>query len=149
MKRFSFPLERVRRWRDGQASLEEMKLDQMRDRLTGLAEQKRSIESERVRSEREVLGQGLMEATELQSLDAFRLHVRKKIGDIQNSERQLEAEMEQQRRRVMEARRNAELLERLKQKAFEDWRKAGDREQETLATELYLAKRTRRPRPGS
>jgi len=144
MKRFLFPLDRVRRWRAGQAALEELKLEQLRDSLIQLVEEKRKIEAERTSSEREVLGQPKIEATELQSLDAYQLHSRDKIRITEDRERQVQAQMEQQRQRVMEARRNAELLERLKQKAFNAWRKAGDREQEGLATELFLAKRVRK-----
>jgi hypothetical protein len=146
MKRFSFPLERVRRWRDGQAVLEEMKLEQIREQLSRLGEEKRRIESERIDNEREILAQPSIEAIQLQSLDAYRVHVRKKTRDIENSQRQVEVQVEQQRQRVIETRRNAELLERLKRKALDEWQAASDREQETLATELYLAKRVRNGR---
>ncbi len=82
-------------------------------------------------------------AQSLQSLDAYRLHSRSQVRDIENRERQAEEHLEQQRQRVIEARRDAELLERLKRKALDAWQAASDREQETLATELYLAKRVR------
>ena len=144
MKRFQFPLERVRRWRAGQAALEELKLEQLREQQTRLEEEKRSIQRERAHSERDVLGRPVMEATELQNLDAFRVHARDKIREFENRERQAAAQIEQQGQRVMEARRNAELLERLKQEAGAAWQRASDREQESLATELYLAQWTRR-----
>src|ERR1700721_2799678 len=143
MKRFQFPLERVRRWRAGQAMLEELKLEQMRGNLQALGEEKQSIASERSRNEREVLGQPAVEAAQLQSLDAYRLHTRGKIRDIENRERQAEVEVDEQRQRVGAARREHELLERLLQKARDEWQAASDREQETLATDLYLAKRVR------
>src|SRR5580698_2991004 len=139
MKRFQFPLERVRRWRAGQAALE-----QLREQQARLEEEKRSIQRERANSERDVLGRPVMEATELQNLDAFRVHARDKIREFENRERQAAAQIEQQGQRVMEARRNAELLERLKQGAGAAWQRASDREQESLATELYLAQWTRR-----
>ena len=144
MKRFQFPLERVRRWRAGQAALEELKLEQLREQQARLEEEKRSIQRERANSERDVLGRQVMEATELQNLDAFRVHARDKIREFENRERQAAAQIEQQGQRVMEARRNAELLERLKQEAGAAWQRASDREQESLATELYLAQWTRR-----
>jgi len=144
MKRFQFPLERVRRWRAGQAALEELKLEQLREQQARLEEEKRSIQRERANSERDVLGRPVMEATELQNLDAFRVHARDKIREFENRERQAAAQIEQQGQRVMEARRNAELLERLKQEAGAAWQRASDREQESLATELYLAQWTRR-----
>jgi len=144
MKRFQFPLDRVRRWRDGQAMLEELKLEQMRGNLQALREEKQNIAIERDRSQREVLGQPAVEAAQLQSLDAYRLHTRGKIRDIENRERQAQVEVDEQRQRVVATRRDAELLERLKRKALDEWRAASDREQETLVTDLYLAKRVRR-----
>ena len=90
MKRFQFPLESVRRWRAGQATLEEAKLEQLRGNLQALREEKQNIETERGRSEREVLGQASIEATDLETLDAFRLHARSKIRDIETRQRQAE-----------------------------------------------------------
>ncbi len=81
MKRFQFPLDRVRRWRAGQAALEELKLEQLRGNLEALREEKQNMARERSESEREVLGQASMAATELQSLDAYRLHARDKIRE--------------------------------------------------------------------
>ena len=49
MKRFHFPLERVRRWREGQAALEEMKLEQLLGNLAGLRLERETIEVERTR----------------------------------------------------------------------------------------------------
>jgi flagellar export protein FliJ len=144
MKQFHFPLDRVRRWRREQATLEELKLEQLVEHLTKLGQEKRGIESARMHSEEEVLGQPSIEATELQSLEAYCLHTRNKIHEIENLERQAGAAAEQQRQRVIEARRQAELIERLKQKAFAEWQAASNREQENLAGELYLAKLARR-----
>ena len=144
MKRFQFPLDRVRRWRAGQAALEELKLEQLRGNLEALREEKRNMARERSESEREVLGQASMAATELQSLDAYRLHARDKIREFENQELQAAAQIEEQRQRVIQAQRNVELLERLKQKALDAWRVESDREQENFAAELYLARWTRR-----
>src|SRR5580704_10108677 len=144
MKRFSFSLERVRLWRAGQAALEELKLERLREALSKLQQEKQGIQTERASSQRQVLGQPSMAATELQSLDIYRLHTRNKIREIEKRERQAEGQVEVQRQRAIEARRAAELLDRLRRKAMEEWRTASDREQETLATELFLAKRLRR-----
>jgi hypothetical protein len=144
MKRFSFPLERVRLWRAGQAALEELKLEHLREALSKLQQEKRGIQTERASSDRQVLGQPSIEAGELESLGVYRLHTRNRIREIEKREHQAEGQVEVQRQRVIEARRAAELLDRLQRKAMEEWRIASDREQETLATELYLAKRLRR-----
>jgi len=143
MKRFQFPLERVRRWRAEQAAMEELKLEQLAAQLTAIREERRNIENQRVRTERELLGQPSIQATELQSLDAYRLYTRNKIRETETRECQAAASVEQQRQKVIEARRQAELLERLKRKALDEWQTASDQEQETLAAELHLAKRAR------
>lgn len=144
MKRFHFPLDRVRRWRAEQATLEELKLEQLVEHSAKLREEKRGIESARAHSEQQVLGQPSIEATELQSLDAYRLHTRNEIQEIEKRERQAGAAVQQQIQRVIEARRDAELIERLKRKALDEWQAASSREQENLAGELYLAKFARR-----
>ncbi len=143
MKRFQFPLDRVRRWRSEQAGVEELKLRQLRDQLAALGEAKQRVALQRAASEREVLGQPSIPAHEVQNLEAYRLHTRTTIRDIEAHEQRLQEQIREQRQRVIEARQKAELLERLKQKFWEEWREGADREEEHLATELYLGKRRR------
>ena len=149
MKRFHFPLERVRRWREGQAALEEMKLEQLQGNLAALRLEKENIEVERSRSQKELLDQPFVQAIELESLDAYRLHAQIKIHNIENRELEVAAQVEQQRQRLVEKRRDAELLERLKRKSWDEWQAASDREQESLASELHLARLTRHRSRGS
>lgn len=139
MKRFHFPLDRVRRWRQEQAGLEELKLQRWYAQLSALSEERARAESERAVNERNVLGQRSVEARELQALEAYRLRVRAAIGGIERRRAEVTAEIEKQRLRLMEARRRAELLERLKSRMFDDWQAAADHEEETVAGELYLA----------
>lgn len=143
MKRFHFPLERVRRWREGQAALEEMKLEQLLGNLAGLRLERETIQIERARSQKELLEQPFVQAIELTSLDAYRMHAQIKIRNIENRELEVGAQVEQQRQRLIEKRREAELLQRLKRKSWDEWQAASDREQESLASELHLARLTR------
>jgi flagellar export protein FliJ len=144
MKRFKFPLDRVRRWRVEQATLEELKLRQLYGQLAALADEKGQVEKERAASERTVLEQSSVDAGELQALDAYRSHTRSRIGQIEKRRREVTAQAQEQRQRLIEARRQAELLERLKTKMFEKWRTLAGREDETVAGELFLAKWQRR-----
>ena len=143
MKRFDFPLETVRRWRLERAGIEELKLRQILAEKQKLATRKVQIYSEMAQTARQVLGQPSMQSLELQSLDSFRLYGRNRIRDIENQERQCEARAVEQRNRVLEARRQFELLDRLRQKALAEWRAAGNKEQEEMAAELFLAKSIR------
>ncbi len=143
MKRFHFPLERVRLWRAEQVTLEQLRLEQLVSHLARIREEKQQTLNARLQSEQQILAQLRIDATDLENLAAYRLHIGNKIRELGGLERQAEGALIEQRRRLIQARRDAELLERLKQKALEDWQAAADREQETLASELFLAKRVR------
>jgi hypothetical protein len=143
MKRFNFPLDRVRRWRLEQLSVEELKLQQVRAEQQALADAKREVRDEFSKSEREVLAQPSLPGLELENLDSFRLHVRDRVRGFENRERQVEAKVVEQRGRVIEARRQFELLDGLRRKALAKWKVAADKEQETLAAEIYLSRSTR------
>jgi len=143
MKRFHFPLERVRRWRSEQANLEELKLQQLRAESARLAGAKREIEAEAAESAQRVLAQPAIDPLELTSLESYRQHLRRRIFELDNRQRQCEAKVAEQRQRVMEARRQFELLDRLHSKAWLEWVAEGNKEQEQIAAELFLAKTVR------
>jgi flagellar biosynthesis chaperone FliJ len=143
MKRFHFPLETARRWRLERAGVEELKLGQILAEKQKLAATKGQIQGEIAQTARQVLGQPSIPALELESLDSFRVHVRGRIRKLEDQEKGCEARIVEQRNKVLEAQRQFELIERLRQKALTEWRAAGNKEQEDLAAELFLAKTIR------
>ena len=143
MKRFDFPLERVRRWRFEQLNLEELKLQQIFAERQTLARAKQQIRDELDRAGRDMLAKPALDPLELESLDSFRYHVRDRVRDLENRERKAEEKIAVQRQKVIEARRQFELLDRLRTKALAEWTAAADKEQETLAAEMFLAKSIR------
>jgi len=144
MKRFNFPLDRVRRWRLEQLNVEELKLQQLRAELEGLASSKRLIEKELTGTQRQVLGQVSMRSDELEALDSYRIYTRGRIRELENREWERGTKLVEQRAKVIEARRRFELLEQLRKKTFDVWQTAVDKEQEDLAAELFLARRSLR-----
>jgi flagellar biosynthesis chaperone FliJ len=143
MKRFQFPLETIRRWRLERVGIEELKLRQILAEKHKLATIKAQIQSEIAQTLQQVLGQSSMRPLELESLDSFRLYVRGRVRDLDRQQRQCEDKIVKQRKHVLEARRQFELLERLREKALTEWRAAGNKEQEEMAAELFLAKSIR------
>jgi hypothetical protein len=143
MKRFHFPLETARRWRLERAGIEELKLGQILAEKQKLAAARGQIQGEIAQTARQVLEKPSIPALELESLDSFRVHVRGRIRKLEDQEKGCEARMVEQRNKVLEARRQFELIERLRQKALTEWRAAGNKEQEDLAAELFLAKSIR------
>ncbi len=144
MKRFNFPLDRVRRWRLELLNIEELKLQQLRAELKSLAATKRVIQEELAQTQRQVLGQVCVQSSELESLDSFGLHIRGRVRQLEHSEWERGTKVTEQRRKVIEARRKFELLEQLRKKSLGAWKAAAGKEQEDLAAELFLARRSRR-----
>ena len=143
MKRFHFPLETVRRWRLERAGIEELKLRQILAEKERLSAAKGQIQGQLSQTVQQVLGQPSIPAFELESLDSFSVHVRGRVRKLDSQERECEARIVDQRNKVLKARRQFELIERLRQKALTEWRAAGNKEQEDLAAELFLAKSIR------
>jgi hypothetical protein len=143
MKRFHFPLERVRRWRLEQLNVKELKLQKVRGDRQLLAEAKQQTRDGLAKSRNDVLSQPSVLGLELENLDAYGIHVREMVRGFEKLEQEAEAKVVEQRNRVLEARRQFELLDGLRVKALAKWRAEGDREQETLAAELFLSKSTR------
>jgi hypothetical protein len=143
MKRFLFPLERVRRWRLEQLNVEELKLQKVRADRELLAEAKRQVRDGLAKSRNDVLGQPSVLGLELENLDSYGIHVREMVRGFEKLEQEAETKVVEQRNRVLEARRQFELLDGLRGKALTKWHAEADREQETLAAELYLSRSTR------
>jgi len=148
MKRFEFSLERVRRWRAEQASLEELKLAQLRAECARLAQEQHNLELEAARAASAVLSQPEIEADQLTSLENYRRYVKRKISELRSREIQTEARIVEQRQRVLEARRRFELLDRLESDAWQEWVAAANKEQEQIAGELFLAQAARKVARG-
>jgi hypothetical protein len=143
MKRFQFSLETVRRWRLERVGVEELKLRQILAEEHKLAAMKVQIQSELAQAVQQVIRQSSMQPLELESLDSFRLYVRGRVRNLESQERQCGAKIIEQRNQLLEARRQFELLERLREKAMKESQAAGNKEQEELAAELFLAKSIR------
>ena len=143
MKRFQFPVERVRLWRHEQAEMEELKLQQLNAELLRLTTQQQDLQNEAARSEEALRQGGPIVADELARLDDFKQYVRAHSKTLDEQRRQNEAKTVEQRKVLIEAKRKAKLLNQLKEKALSTWSSAHNKEQEELSAELFLAKRKR------
>jgi hypothetical protein len=142
MKKFAFSLETARRWRDHKADVEEV-------RMQALLAEKQNIENRMgslqtgLEAEHRRIEDTSFDAGELAPLDAYRVWVNREKKRLGGSLTDCASRIEAQRVVLAEARRRFRLVDRLKEKALIEWRKAGAKEQEDLAAELYLARRVR------
>ena len=140
MKRFEFPLETARRWRREQQEMEEMRLQQLYADLQQIALQRKRLDAEYAAADSRLRSGKIILAEDLFNLDNFRRQLRKRTEALDQARRQCERRIEAQRERVIEARKNFELLDHLKKRKQEDWRLESLKEQEALASELFLAR---------
>jgi flagellar export protein FliJ len=143
MKKFAFPLETARKWRARQAELEEVRLQLLLTEKQTLEERVASLQAELDREHRRIEDISF-DAGELSRLDGFRVWVTREKQRLRNSVAECEKRIGAQRSELLEARRRFQLVDRLKEKALLDWSRAGAKEQEDLAAELYLARLGRR-----
>ena len=150
MKRFEFPLERVRQYRKLELDTEHARLEQAQARLnavdamiTDLHRQEKQEEQE----SREARSKGGHTAVEnaLQHT-RFQSYLLRMAHMLDQQRAQVAQALERQRLVLLEARRRFEILDRFKQSSRAEWQAEFNREQENLAGELFLAKHARESR---
>jgi flagellar protein FliJ len=139
MKKFYFSLENVKQIRQRQADIEEAALSRLLLERAALEAEQRRIQEEQAAAERRVIEASALDAGELQALEFFRHYSTQQKRLLEARKAAQDACIEQQRARVLEARRNFRLLEKLREKRFAEWEKDFSLELENLASEAYLA----------
>lgn len=146
MKKFTFPLERIRQFRKTQIDLEYVKLQKLFEevrKLDASVEALHSSVAEAQSSIRASTAGKPMDGGELARIDDYQLYVKQQTAVLAKQKQQLLKRVDAQRERLVEARRNFSLLDNLKERALEKWQQEYNKELETLASELYLAKLNR------
>jgi hypothetical protein len=140
VKRFGFPLERVRQWREKQAAIEEAALEKLFAKRRLLEQSREVLEAEAAESARAVALAPSVSAMELQSVDAFRRYVSSQRILIARRIAVCGVEIAAQQEKVREARRRFELLDKLRERKLSAWTAALNQEVEMEAGEAFLAK---------
>lgn len=140
MKKFRFPLQKLRDWRQIRFEAEEA-------RLAGLLHQRQqlALTRQRLTEESEAALVACATAATLRSeellwLDSYRRFARAEAARLEGQMRGLEAQIDAQRRQLLEARCGVMVLDRLKDRQHQQWRKEADKEQEEMVAELVVAR---------
>ncbi len=140
MKSFRFPLQRVLEWRALQLRAEEEKLAALQQQLTALRQQAQELSTACTNSQAGVLGATSIAGSDLQSLAAFQVRVRKQQELLQQMAVKCEAVVADQRQRLLKARTSHRILEKLKERRHRTWIYLNDQEIEETAAEAFLSK---------
>lgn len=138
MKKFRFPLDAALQLRRRLVEAEEEKFRQIATALEAVAAAARMLTSE-LRSAEEGVGVTLTTASELQALDQFRAAAARRLRNFDTQSEAIRRDLARQQQRLVEARRNEELLLKLKAKARAQWQASADKELQEIADEAYLS----------
>ena len=140
MKVFRFPLQRVLEWRALQLRVEEEKLATLQQQLASMLELREKLASARNRSESNLFVSGTAAGSDLQSWALYQARLVKQQELLKTQIVQCEKLTLEQRQRLLKARTDHRVLERLKERRWRQWVYLNDRELEDTAAEVYLAK---------
>jgi hypothetical protein len=147
MTTFKFRLESVLRWRQSKLEMEQFALSRLATERARWDQVLAELETSRAHADRLVLSSETLHGRDLQAMVRYKELVGKQKQMALNRRDECDRKMEQQRERLLQARRDFRLLEKLRQARRAEWESAVDREFEALAAESYLARWTVRPRP--
>lgn len=140
MKKFSFPLGRVLAWRHARTRVEEAALEKLRAELRTLEQQRAGLNQSVVEARDSLLGSRSATAIEIAALEHYRAAAAQEAVQLGHSRVVLEQRIAQQTAMVADRRRNAKLLEKLRERRLKEWNAAAVREVEQLAEESFLSK---------
>jgi flagellar FliJ protein len=140
MKTFRFPLQRVLEWRALQLRVEEEKLASLQQQLTSLLQMREKLASERNRSESHLFASGAAAGSDLQSWALYQARLARQQELLKTHLLQCEKLVLEQRQRLLKARTDHRVLERLKERRWRQWVYLNDRELEGTANEVFLSK---------
>ncbi len=140
MTRFHFPLAKVRDFRQRQLEMEEAKLEALHAERQALVTESAHLERETEQTRLSLMVTGVVEAQELVASDRYLRQLSAGKKRLATKVCDWKARADKQQQAIVEARRRVRLLEKLEERKLREWQAGADREQENLASELYLAK---------
>jgi flagellar protein FliJ len=140
MKRFQFSLERVLEWRSLQMRSAEEQLTRLQEQHAALVHRENALLAAELKAGMGLLKLPAIDGTDLHSLAAFQSRIRAARAELQKALTKCQAAIVQQRTRVLIARRDFRVLEKLKEKRRQSWVYLSDREIENAAADAYLSR---------
>jgi hypothetical protein len=142
MKKFTFPLDRVLTWRTAQVRLEQMQLERLYMEARTLDAHQSGLKHQLAQESAHTLAPQTtgISGLELAALDQFRKCVAAEITRIEKAKADCRARIEAQIAVIVNKRRDAKLLENLREKRLTAWHTDLAKEIDQLAEEIHVAK---------
>lgn len=144
MKAFVFPLDKVMAFRKRQWEAEAALLESLLANRHHLESQRQHLIAALGRAREDLAASATIASERVAEFCLGQAGSRQAILQLETLLSRLHSKIEGQQRAVLSARRNFELVARLREKRFAEWQREADRELEATATESHLARLTQR-----
>ena len=124
---FHFPLQRVLEWRQTRLDAERLQLLELKRDLAALLSAIDRIREDRAKAQRLTHESGDMTGSDLRSLAAYVLGTRGQERKLQVQCEDLDQRITHQLQRVLKARQDHHLLEKLRERRLVEWTRESDR----------------------
>ncbi len=139
MKKFEFPLDSALRWRKTIADLRKAEAMNSARAVAAAEATVQRLEAARIEAGRQLATQS--DGAGLAAFSGYLERSRREILKAQSIVVRARAALEAARKRLIEADRDARLIEKLKERRLAEWRAEADREIEQFAAESFLNRR--------
>jgi flagellar export protein FliJ len=139
MPPFRFRLRRVLQWQERVCRLEEERLRQLAAELAETDSKLDRLAAERVSIEQEFAGHSSLSPRDLQALAQYRRRAAAERLTLEQEREGRLAALAAQREKLLAERRKMQVIEKLRDRALQEYTRAADRELETVSYESYLS----------
>ncbi|MBL8228745.1 MAG: hypothetical protein JNL98_09725 [Bryobacterales bacterium] len=140
MKGFHFRLQRVLAWYQTKAKIEELQLQKLHAERDQLLKEIAAIGRSWNLARAGTVGSTEIRGTDLRSLAAYQIHMKNEITRLQSLLLGCSNRIAAQLQNVTAARRQVEMIDRLRLRRKSEWTREQSKEEEALATENFLAR---------
>lgn len=138
MKKFRFPLEKLRAWRHLELENEQARMRALLNEELQVLRRREALASDLERARTSVWGGGTVSAVELAALNQFAIYAGQEDRRLDRLLGQIRQAICQQRSVLLAARREAEALNQLRDRRLAQWRADAGREEENIVAELVV-----------
>jgi hypothetical protein len=139
MAQFHFSLDKVLRWRSLELASEEAKLEQQLREQLRLQTMRADLSTEKSNLDRSLDTLPDLRGADLRAVHAHSISLKRQAENLLKLVAKCDRDLAEQKKIYRAAKQRFRLLEELRARKFEEWRQEQAREQETLATESFLA----------
>jgi flagellar export protein FliJ len=143
VKKFEFPLDRVAKWSQQKLTLEQLSLQRLIKEMVEVDRQLQDLETKSEDGKSTFQTRDVMSGHELQTLARFVQRLALERAQLNRLRQTLVAKIDSQRIRVVAEHRQVKLFGNLHDRRRQEWIQDLTKEEEALASDLFLAKLAR------